>query len=129
MYKRLTKWIDGEAKENHDFDSPVGTSKEQRFTNGSRACLEKLAAFEDAEEAGLLVRLPCRVGSVVYLASGKGVSAWNVSDIELFPDSSCVVNVLNKEHEHIMNIFEDFRFGKSVFRSRAEAEKALERVE
>ena len=28
--------------------------------------IDKLAAYEDAEEQGLLVRLPCKVGDVVY---------------------------------------------------------------
>lgn len=29
--------------------------------------MEKLAAYEDAEEQGLLLRLPCKVGDTVYL--------------------------------------------------------------
>ena len=31
-----------------------------------RDVLQKLAAYEDAEERGLLVRMPCKVGDVVY---------------------------------------------------------------
>lgn len=33
----------------------------------SRMAIAKLAAYEDAEEQGLLLRLPCKVGDPVYL--------------------------------------------------------------
>lgn len=33
----------------------------------SRIALERLAAYEDAEEQGLLLRLPCKVGDAAYL--------------------------------------------------------------
>lgn len=33
----------------------------------SRMAIEKLAAYEDAEEQGLLLRSPCKVGDTVYL--------------------------------------------------------------
>ena len=36
-----------------------------------RAVLKKLAAYEDLEEQGLLVRLPCKVGDTVYDIVGK----------------------------------------------------------
>lgn len=32
----------------------------------SRIALERLAAYEDAEERGLLLRLPCKVGDTLY---------------------------------------------------------------
>ena len=32
----------------------------------TRMILEKLACYEDAEEQGLLMRLPCKVGDAVY---------------------------------------------------------------
>lgn len=32
----------------------------------SRMAIEKLAAYEDAEEQGLLLRLPCKVGDTLY---------------------------------------------------------------
>lgn len=35
--------------------------------HNSRMAIEKLAAYEDAEEQGLLLRLPCKVGDEVYL--------------------------------------------------------------
>lgn len=35
----------------------------------SRMAIAKLAAYEDAEEQGLLLRLPCKVGDTVYVDS------------------------------------------------------------
>lgn len=36
-------------------------------SHNSRMAIEKLATYEDAEEQGLLLRLPCKVGDPVYL--------------------------------------------------------------
>lgn len=36
-------------------------------SHNSRMAIEKLATYEDAEEQGLLIRLPCKVGDPVYL--------------------------------------------------------------
>ena len=33
---------------------------------------EKLAAYEDLEEQGLLLRLPCKVGNIVYSITNDG---------------------------------------------------------
>ena len=35
----------------------------------SRMAIEKLAAYEDAEEQGLFLRLPCKVGDTIYEVS------------------------------------------------------------
>ena len=43
-------------------------------SHNSRMAIEKLATYEDAEEQGLLIRLPCKVGDSVYrfwYADGK----------------------------------------------------------
>lgn len=39
--------------------------------NDIRAILKKLAEYEDAEEQGLLLRLPCRIGADVYSIPSK----------------------------------------------------------
>ena len=40
MLERLTVYIDGEAREDHSRDTG-------RWKNGSRACMKRLAAYED----------------------------------------------------------------------------------
>lgn len=45
---RLTKRVDGEARENHDDDVYAPKSK-GGWQNGNRECMEKLAAYEDTD--------------------------------------------------------------------------------
>lgn len=72
--------------------------------------VDRLAAYEDAEEAGLLIRLPCKVGDTVYTESNiKGL----ISSFPA-PDETW--------------IFENrAAFGKTVFLTREEVEAALAR--
>ena len=42
---------------------------------------KKLAAYEDDEEQGLLLRLPCKVGDTVYIIIAKSISKQKVKEI------------------------------------------------
>lgn len=55
--ERLTKWKDGIICK---YDDMVP------FDLWEISVIKKLTAYEDAEEAGILVRLPCKVGETVY---------------------------------------------------------------
>lgn len=85
---------------------------------------KKLAAYEDAEEQGLLVRLPCKVGDTAWYLSRSGIH-----EVEI---DSFVVNI---------NIFVNVsyyigceKFGKTLtpyktlFFSREEAEAKLKEM-
>ena len=37
-----------------------------KWENNRRKVLQKLADYEDLEEQGLLLKLPCRVGDIIY---------------------------------------------------------------
>lgn len=71
----------------------------------------KLATYEDAEEQGLLVRLPCKVGDTVY-------RIWKVDGRESVVSTHCFDTVA-----HIVEWLD--KFGKTVFATREEAEAAL----
>lgn len=107
-----------------------------RVTNA----LNKLADYEDAEETGTLVRLPCKVGDTVYI---KGVPV-KVSGINIENEITYYVHIdcydcgdcpfyedeNSWEGEHDCKIsgyleFTDDDIGKTVFLTREEAEKAL----
>ena len=47
-----------------------------KWENNRHNVLQKLADYEDAEEQGLLLRLPCKVGDTVYVVT----SPFNVFD-------------------------------------------------
>ena len=104
--------------------------------------IEKLNAYENLEEQGLLVRLPCKVGDDVYIIPSPSVYGLNV------------VNGYEKNnkvyHQHIGTItfadghwyaisreeysfcsekvLNDIAFGTTWFLTREEAEKKLEEM-
>ena len=87
-----------------------------------RAVLKKLAAYEDLEEQGLLVRLPCKVGDSVFIIVGKDISKQGIRKIEISDDG--IIFKTNRQ-KRIFNVSE---FGKTVFLTREEAEKKLEEL-
>ena len=67
-----------------------------------RAVLKKLADYEDLEEQGLLVRLPCKVGDIVYVDSA-------ILPIE---DMECYEDIDNKIPSYFQGRVVSFRFAK-----------------
>ena len=82
--------------------------------------IEKLADYEDLEEQGLLVRLPCKVGDTVFIIVGKDISRQGIRKIEISDNS--IIFKTNRQ-KRIFNVAE---FGKTVFLAREDAEKKLE---
>lgn len=106
--------------------------------------LTKLADYEDAEEQGLLLRLPCKVGDTVYVVT----SPFNVfDDIEYdenmkdevyeayvssvsFYESGEQYRIYAKVTNHFIGAyFRECDFGKTVFLTEAEAEGKLAEME
>ena len=88
---------------------------------------DKLAAYEDAEEQGRLVILPCKVGDNVYLLwpcgkHGKSVSEMVVKhiDIDLMPDIEFACR--KEKGTGSYWLFTPKDIGKTVFLAREEAE-------
>lgn len=91
--------------------------------------INKLAEYEDAEEQGLLLRLPCKIGDVVYQITRDFISEFKIKTFvcdgkSFFFHWQCIkgiyVNVIG---------FHSSRIGKDVFLTKEEAEQALERME
>ena len=82
-------------------------------------CFERLAQYEDAEEQGRCVVLPCKVGDTVYKIA-QGMSLYKPGFIPY------VVEVEPKSLSEICQWVEDgYCLGKTVFLTRAEAENAI----
>ena len=82
----------------------------------------KLKDIEDAEEQGLLLRLPCRAGTIAYVLSDRIIKVI-ITRYDCFKDGSvwfCFNHGCGK------NIAE---FGKTVFLTREEAEAKLKETE
>ncbi len=82
---------------------------------------KRLAAYADAEEQGLLVRLPCKTGDTLFVASQGTILSGTVDKITV---SERDVYVFSK-HDSADWVFTPANFGRIVFLSREEAEAAL----
>lgn len=72
--------------------------------------IKKLADYEDLEEQGLLVRLPCKVGTEVYYILG-------------IPNKTpCTID------KCVFKLSDVHKIGESLFLTREEAEKKLEEM-
>lgn len=78
--------------------------------------IDKLAEYEDAEEQGLLLRLPCKVGDIIY-------QIWYVDDKPEIAEMK--IATLN----NLVALMEYGDFGKTVFLTKAEAEQKLKGME
>ena len=87
---------------------------------------EKLREYEDLEEQGLLLRLPCKVGTSVYMVGqncgGDALDCMR-GDCEGCPYLYSFV----KENKFEAYMCDDI--GKTVFLTKAEAERKLKEME
>lgn len=92
--------------------------------------LNRLAEYEDAEEQGLLLRLPCKLGDTVYDIS-EFVERTPYAEMYEFHTDYIGIGKSDDGRTVISLDFMDYYmddFGRIVFTSREEAEKALEEV-
>ena len=82
--------------------------------------LEKLATYEDLEEQGLLVRLPCPIGTTVWDICGMDIRENVLSGIECGKDGK---QFLWANHDEWLGELNDL-----VFLTHEEAEKKLEEM-
>jgi len=99
--------------------------------------LKRLAAYEDAEEQGRLVVLPCKVGSDLWsierarskcTAHGEEYSEYSCQGCEESCDSVITQRIRRVKEASLMTIasfMQSMCFGKTVFLTRAAAEAAL----
>ena len=84
---------------------------------------KRLMEYEDAEEQGLLIRLPCKVCDTVYVISGKSVYRATVDALHVEENNRLAIEV-HYNNFGLCSLYAG-RFGKTVFLTREEAEAAL----
>lgn len=89
---------------------------------------EKLAEYEDLEEQGLLVRLPCKVGDTVYVPTRNFVSELRITMVSVDMHGAYFSWMLNSGIYPNLDGFSKSKLGKTVFLTREEAEKKLEEM-
>ena len=107
-------------------------------------CIKKLAEYETAEEDGRLVALPCKVGDTVwvithpfnvfddfdfYEEAQDEIYESYISSITFYENSNQYRIYAKETKQFIKAYFMESDFGKTVFFTRGEAEKALKEME
>lgn len=110
----------------------TGVAKEE-ITDGllkpfADKILTKLAVYEDLEEQGLLVRLPCKVGDMVYVPTRNFISELRIIMISVDMHGTYFRWMLNSGIYPNLDGFSGSKLGKTVFLTREEAEKKLEEM-
>ena len=113
--------------------NPIDVMKNDYTKINYGKLLEKLGAYEDAEEQGLLIRLPCDIGDTIYIVGMLGcaeIEEWEITDITMHR-SNCrepyFHAVLKKAKGNTCSFWLN-EFGRGVFTSKAEAEQALAKM-
>lgn len=93
--------------------------------------IDKLAEYENLEEQGRLIKLPCKVGDTVYAIgfnNNKPIIYESVVLRILITEKEIVFNVKVDEFE-INSQLKQSMFGKTVFLTQSEAEQKLKEME
>lgn len=94
-------------------------SVEESFDCFERKIYDKLKEYEDLEEQGLLLRLPCKIGDTVYTACAWGIESGVVGSIEIISNR---IFVNNPYHAMIAE-------AHNIFHTREQAEQKLKEME
>lgn len=87
-----------------------------------KSVFERLAEYEDAEEAGRLIKLPCAVGDTVYVIKRNEVKTYTVNHFTIIKNGVYAYLVISYSEKSLVSVDD---FGKTVFLTRKEAEAAL----
>lgn len=90
--------------------------------------IEKLCDYEDLEEQGLLVRLPCKIGDTVYVPTRNFVSELRIIMVSVDMHGTYFRWMLNSGIYPNLDGFSGSKLGKTVFLTHEEAEKKLEEM-
>ena len=87
---------------------------------------ERLNEYENLEEQGLLLRLPCPIGTTVY-----NTTLWDDVTEKGEIDGKTFYRIVHKHKvsESTFSLGDFYNFGKTVFLTKAEAEQKLKVVE
>lgn len=90
--------------------------------------LEKSKEYQQLEEQGRLIKLPCKVGDTVYGISMGKIISLTVNEISIFyMKGERVINVKCQNNDEFRNYVER-EFGKTVFLTKSEAEEKLKEL-
>lgn len=141
--ERLTKWEDGSITYNEKRELECGEYCDS-CSQGAGNCktvenmIKKLATYEDLEEQGLLVRLPCKVGDMVWdndfgYPESYEINAYSYGYCDSYVESGVgiedeIIFYYENSIGSITGAFPMSEIGKTVFLTREEAVNKLEEL-
>ena len=93
---------------------------------GIYQAIQKLAEYEDLEEQGLLLQLPCPIGTTVY-----NTTWWDCVQEKVKVDGKTFYRTVHKHKvsKSTFSLLDICDFGKTVFLTKSEAEQKLKEME
>ena len=88
-----------------------------------RKALRKLAEYEDLEEQGLLLRLPCKVGDTVYRIENGKITQTKITKYDIYADGSIWFSFSTSLSLPMS------KFKTCIFLTKEEAEQKLKEME
>ena len=90
--------------------------------------IDKLKDYEDAEEQGLLLKLPCKVGTHIYIINRYWIDEGQIIGLAECDDVDCACfKVYEDPDTYSMVAFDEF--GKTWFLTEEEAERKLKELQ
>ena len=100
--------------------------------------IDKLAEYEDLEEQGKLIKLPCKVGDTVWQIMVVGVQGKNikygifkavVTTISVDYQMNFLLSTITEDEERYRNEVTSTAIGETMFFTKSEAEQKLKEME
>lgn len=121
-----------------DFNCPIKAEEDSITQNFcDRVCDEfqekcpfknvglKLKNYEDAEEQGLLLRLPCKIGNRVYAVTRDFISEYTICSVEVYNEGFFFCWKCEKGIYINIRGFTNYQIGEDVFLTKEEAKQSL----
>ena len=123
--ERLTKTSDlGGVAFTFDLDITCQPSEIKKILN----LATKLKEYEDLEEQGRLIKLPCKVGDTVYVPTRNFISELRITEVVCNRDGTYLRWVLLSGIYPNLNGFVGRKIGNEVFLTKSEAEEKLKEL-
>ena len=105
----------------------ISDTDETRRWGRKESAYRRLAEYEDLEEQGKLIKLPCKIGSVLYEINDLTgfITERDIDKIEIFECPTPHI-FLTSGRYYRMSASRDF--GKTVFATKSEAEAKLKEL-
>lgn len=125
--ERLTKKVENK----YLFNLPSINKNMDKWNTFFDEIVEKLGQYEDAEEQGLMLRLPVSIGSKLWYINGKFILEYEVVGYSVDRTGAWLIYVEHYADEmdktYAFNIDVD-NIGKTAFLKKAEAEQKLKEL-